>query len=243
MRAIFSKIRLDLLRGDRQRLRESLRRELEKSQRPDTEQLDRLRRRLTELNHQIETGAERVLTAPEDLLDILTTKLQKMKREQQQLEQEMRGLQPAAKKEQAMAAQIDELADKAWQLVEELQQADPARVRELLRQAIERVELSFTTTQQGKRQKHHPTSGQVVFRGLSGFASRGDWQSFERVVEEVRGEVLVASPRNHFRLCAAMRSLVTARRLPRVAIAKLESHGESPRMVPIFSMNAPKSLI
>lgn len=70
-------------------------------------------------------------------------------------------------------AEADRLARKAWALAEELQQADPDRVRELLRQSIDRVELSFTATQQGKRQKYLATGGKVVFRELSGFANRG----------------------------------------------------------------------
>ena len=76
-------------------------------------------------------------------------------------------------------AEADRLARKAWALAEELQQADPARVRELLRQSIDLVELSFTATQQGRRQKYLATGGKVVFRKLSGFANRGDRTSIE----------------------------------------------------------------
>ncbi len=146
---------------------------LTKAQHPDTCQQKGLQRRLRELDKQIDTGAGRVLTAPDNLVEVLTTKLQQMKRDREQIEQQLKRIQkpPAINIEK----QIKQLADKVWSLMDELQKAEPARVRELLQRAIDRVELSFTARQQGKRRTYHATGGKVVFRGLSGFASRGDW--------------------------------------------------------------------
>ena len=62
-----------------------------------------------------------------------------------------------------------------WRLLDDLENAEPARLRELLRQAVERIELSFTVRQQDKRQKYDATSGHVHFRELSGFVGRGEW--------------------------------------------------------------------
>ena len=79
---------------------------------------------------------------------------------------------------------VSPLASKAWAIGEELRQADPARVRQLLRQAVERIELSFTAARQGKRQIYLATGGKLFFRELSGFDSRGDCPSFEPCLPE-----------------------------------------------------------
>lgn len=171
--AIVDKIRQDLLQGGLERLKQSLRRKLRQRQQPDTAQQKRLQRRIGELDKQIDTAAERVLTAPEDLLELLSRKLQQMKRERELLAQDLKRMQPV--KQRGVQQQVDQLAGKAWALLDELRQAEPARVRELLHCAIDRVELSFTTRQQGKKRQYHPTGGRVVFRELSSFASRGDW--------------------------------------------------------------------
>ena len=175
VRAILEKIRADLLRGDLERLKKHLRKRLQKQRqnKPDKRRLNRLQKRLGELDKQIDQGAERVLTAPEGLLDILTSKLQQFKEERAHVDAELRAARQSAAPVD-VESEVDRVASKAWSLLAELEAAEPAKLREILRQAVDRVELSFTARQQGKRNRYEATGGRVLFRELSGFASRGE---------------------------------------------------------------------
>ena len=171
--AILQKLRQDLLHGGVKQLETVLERKLQERSKPNTSQIARLQQRLRQLDQQVEQGAERLLTVPAELLDTVTTKLQQIKRERDQVAAELQQAELAAKPLDVTKS-ARQLARKAWTLADELQKAEPARLRELLQRAVERVELSYTVKQRGKKREYHPTSGKVVFRELSGFASRGD---------------------------------------------------------------------
>ena len=73
-------------------------------------------------------------------------------------------------------SEVEKIAEKVWSLAKELEAAGRARIRELMKLLVERIEVEFSERYRGKRREYHPTSGRIMFRGESlGFASRGDW--------------------------------------------------------------------
>ena len=67
----------------------------------------------------------------------------------------------AARRPIDLDAEADAVVDRLWGLGEELQQADPARLRELLRRMVERIELRFKHVPKGKRVECPLTGGEI----------------------------------------------------------------------------------
>jgi len=188
LEAVLGKLRETLLAGgNMDRLRAALRKELrERATTPKKSNLEALRRRHRDLIKQVDRGAERLLTAPESLLDVLTEKLSTMKRERDHVGIERQAVEKATEPVD-VEAEVERASGKVWTLVEELKDAEPARMRELLGQLVERVELRFSHRQNGKRREFRPTSGRIHFRGESlGFASRGDPRKYSDLLRNGR---------------------------------------------------------
>ena len=189
LEAVLGKLRETLLAGgNMDRLRAALRKELrERATTPKKSNLEALRRRHRDLMiKQVDRGAERLLTAPESLLDVLTEKLSTMKRERDHVGVERQAVEKATEPVD-VEAEVERASGKVWTLVEELKDAEPARMRELLGQLVERVELRFSHRQNGKRREFRPTSGRIHFRGESlGFASRGDPRKYSDLLRNGR---------------------------------------------------------
>lgn len=129
----------------------------------------------------------KTLTAPDNLLDILTAKLQGWRQEREQVAAQLREAEQTAKPIDAKA-EAARLARNAWQLHDELQTAEPARARELLQRAVQRIELSFAEHYNGKRKEYRPSGGRAVFQAgpeLSGFARRRDRRPIELFADGV----------------------------------------------------------
>ncbi len=173
---IIGKLREELLAGgNMDRLKKCLRSRLEQRCRPDTNQKERLERRLKELDKQLDRFAKQWFCAPESLLPALTAEAEAKKREREMVLAQLTQVEAAAEPID-FDAEIERAVEKVWTLAQELSEAEPARLRELMKQLVERVEVEFTPRNRGKRREYHPVGGRITFRPESlGFASRGDW--------------------------------------------------------------------
>ena len=157
------------------RLRQCIRGRLEVCCKPDASQTEKLRRRLRELDKQLDRFSKNWFETPESLLKQLTEEAEAKKRERETIADQLATLEAAADRID-IESTTEKIAEKSLALSEELQSAEPARIRELFRQLVERVEVNFTERHRGKRREYQPVGGRITFRTESlGFASRGDW--------------------------------------------------------------------
>ena len=103
---------------------------------------DRIRKRISELDREIKLAAERLLTAPDSITDVLAPQIEARRRERSSLEAQLsetaRLTRPAD-----MRAEALEVAGKMDRLKSELRSADHDRVRGVLRRLVNRVDLWF----------------------------------------------------------------------------------------------------
>lgn len=125
----------------------------------------RLRKHIEALDKQIDTGAERVFTAPETIVPKLYAKLEKLRQERDQLQRQLDSVgrtetHSAAEQDQEVEAALDALRT----LRTTLQTADPADLRELLSEIVSSIELHYSHRQDGKRTRNTITGGTIWLR-------------------------------------------------------------------------------
>jgi DNA invertase Pin-like site-specific DNA recombinase len=174
---VVDKLRTAILGGGQrekleQRVIERLRRETDCS----GDEVRRIRQAVEVLSRQIDQGAERLLRAPDDLSDLLIPKLTAMKREREQLERQLQDAKQAGAPRD-ITEEARRIVEQVLTLDQELGAAPPARVRELLRRAVGRVNLWFEHVQRGKRVECPLVRGEIVLRRdplFFGLVSRDD---------------------------------------------------------------------
>jgi len=106
--------------------------------------------RLKELESELDRATDRMLRSPEDLVDILAPKVSRMRQERDGVAKrlaEMKGrLRPVDAE-----AEADCALNRLWCLEQEIEGAEPARLRELIRRIVGRVDLYFDHVPRGKR--------------------------------------------------------------------------------------------
>ncbi|MEX2138583.1 MAG: recombinase family protein [Pirellulales bacterium] len=124
---------------------------------------DRHKERIAELDRQIDQAADRVLRAPEDLVDMLTDKLIAMRDERRRLAAE---LEADNRKTAPKATRSDPEAHarRLWSLHLQFDKADPKTLRELLRRMVSRIDLWFERQQSGKKEFTRCVRGVVSLR-------------------------------------------------------------------------------
>jgi site-specific DNA recombinase len=126
-----------------ERLEAELRRRLEARKRsqmaPDT---DRLRHRLKELDEQVATATANVLRAKSNI-DLLNEALTNLRGERERLAGELQNAEARREPEIDVEATIKKALDRLRSLGERLAEADPRRVREVLRQMVARIDLFY----------------------------------------------------------------------------------------------------
>lgn len=131
-----------------------------------------LRKRVEALDQQIDTGAERVFTAPEAIVPKLYAKLDRLRQQRDELQ---RQLDNAAKPETRSAAKQDQEVEAALDALrrfrETLDAAGPEDLRELIRLIVVRVDLEFSHRQHGKQTKSTVTGGKILVRPDAGLGS------------------------------------------------------------------------
>ncbi len=125
----------------------------------------RLRREIDSLDAKIERGAERVLDAPDDLVPAVYRKLEELKRERDRLKAELGVL---SQRKTRSRPEADREVEQAMHALDELQGtldgAEPAELRELLREFVSEIVLRFEHETRGKRRTARFVDGEVLLR-------------------------------------------------------------------------------
>lgn len=162
--------------GEKETLRERVRERLESRQQADPSDLKSLRRKVAELDKEIQHGTKRLLRAPDDIADLLGQELSTMRRERDRLTRELEEMDQAAPAD--VDAEVDATVDRLWAMADELDKAEPARLRELVRRMVDRIDLWFDRQERGKRTFHPFRKGTIDLRPdplIFNTVSRGDW--------------------------------------------------------------------
>jgi hypothetical protein len=125
----------------------------------------RLRKRVEDLDRQIDQGAERVLSAPETLVATIYAKIDQLRVERDRLQAQLNATgQPGT----GSSAQDDQKVKDAAKVLRDLREAfkddDPLGVREHLRRLVSKVELQFSHRPAGKRMKNELQGGGIFVR-------------------------------------------------------------------------------
>jgi site-specific DNA recombinase len=125
----------------------------------------RLRKRLDEINRQIDQGAERVLSAPEKLVSTIYAKLDRLRVERDRLQAQLEATGQAETGSNALDDQkVEEAARVLRDMREAFQDAEPEEIRELLSPLVAKVELHFDHERQGKRDRNRFKHGTIFVR-------------------------------------------------------------------------------
>lgn len=152
-----------------ERLKAEIRRQLKTRSHAPAADAGRLKQQLAELDRKIERGTENLLLAESENLAAAQAMLTKWRQERAALDQERRAQGKGAKRPEQ---DIDDLADRALdelvRLSKGLGDDDPAIVKEVIGQLVERVEVWFDVRQQ-KRQKWSYFSRELLVLRLPSF--------------------------------------------------------------------------
>lgn len=159
------------------RLRQALRKQIERRRTINSSGADALRRQLKHLNREIDHAAENFLRAPSEILDVVAEKLTALKRRREHLQKELRMSHPKFPSKD-INAEIDAVVGHLWRLREDLSNAEPARCREVFRLLVSRIDLHFDKVQRGKRTECPFRSGEIYLQtspdSIFGSVNRGD---------------------------------------------------------------------
>lgn len=164
-----------LLGGHRDALRERIHERLTANSAAGPDEIKKRTDKLAETDREVAQGAKRLLGAPDEIADLLATELSALRRERDRLSQELDAIQAATTTD--VESQIDGAMDMLWRLHEELVSAPPARLRELLRRMVSRIDVWFEPVQQPKRLIRRICRGAIGLRPdpiLIRLVSRGD---------------------------------------------------------------------
>ena len=162
--------------GNLERLRVALGRQI--ASRPaSAKETAKFQRRLADLDREIDRAAKNFLRAPSEVLDLVGQKLTALKRQRENVQDELHRVE-AAGRPQDTDAQIEAAVARLWRLGEDLGKAEPARRREVFRLLVDRIELRFDHVNRGKRVECPLNSGEIHLRTGEGSifssVSRGD---------------------------------------------------------------------
>ena len=160
---IVAKLRQAILGGGhRDELRTRVRQELEARQTATPDRLAGMRRRLAEMDREIQTVTQRLLRVPDEAVDLLGVELAKLKRERDRQEAELDSL--TADQPTDLDAATDAISERLWSLAAEFDTAEPARLREVIRQMVTRIELFFDKKQKRTRVERPFSNGTIDLR-------------------------------------------------------------------------------
>jgi site-specific DNA recombinase len=130
-------------------------------------EVESLKKKLAECNQRVAKWTENVLDADPGVKDLLSERLAGLRKERDQLAAELATLDRASTKPAKATdrdAEVNAIVDRVWTLADDLQKADPARVRELFNRLVESVELWFGTVPRGNGAVHPLANGIVHLR-------------------------------------------------------------------------------
>lgn len=162
--AVVKKLQVEILGGDStDRLRERVHAMLAEKASPDPSDAETLRKRLRQLDQEIDRAADRLLRAPDDLLDVLAPKVSAMRKQREivaaELENAERSAQPID-----VDTETDRIVKKLWTMAEDLRSIEPATVRGALQRIVDRIDLRFERKQAGERSFYEPIGAEIALK-------------------------------------------------------------------------------
>jgi hypothetical protein len=123
-----------------------------------------LRRRLAELKAQVEQGNRNLAILPADRLPGVVEQVRKLEAERDQVAAEVERI-ASGRRKQEVAETLARAEQHLWKLREAFEASDPADVRAVLLDQVDRVELDFEHEAGARRNKHTFTGGVIYLRG------------------------------------------------------------------------------
>ena len=150
---VFECVRRELFANDRLgKLRAMIAKKL-RQRRRDEPQLSKHRRKsIEELTRKIDQAAERLLTAPENITDLLAPKIAEWRDERDRMQRLEK--QSVATPATDIEAETERIMAKTEQISEEFKTAPPARLRELLRRFVPEIRLFWEEDENSTYKKH-----------------------------------------------------------------------------------------
>lgn len=125
-----------------------------------------LERQLTTIEGKLAKAKRRLVEVDADLLDVVQGEVRRLLGEQEQLQAAVKAANTPQKMLFADVVQtVDAAIARLGQLRDAVQDCDPVKVRELLRQAIDHVEVHAVGARHGKRQLFRLQRGSIYLRG------------------------------------------------------------------------------
>lgn len=132
----------------------------------------RLRKRIEDLDRQIDTGAGRVFTAPETIVPKLFAKLGTLRQERDQLQQQ---LDAAGRTEAHSAAdqakEVEAAIERLQRLAEAFAEAEASDIRELVSTVVSKIVLEFRHETKKKFTRSTCTGGRILVKPDRGISS------------------------------------------------------------------------
>jgi DNA invertase Pin-like site-specific DNA recombinase len=172
---VIRRLQDDFLNPDNlQRLRDELRRQAEATARTDPNRTKHIRSQINKLARQIDQGTERLAVVDKDLLPDLAAKVRSWKEQRGKLQLELAILEKGPEAE-GIAEQIRVAEEQLWNLRNALTSANAAEVRGVLREFVDRVELTWSCEQLEKKTRCKPAGGVIVLREDEHLDRSGDF--------------------------------------------------------------------
>ena len=116
---------------------------------------------MAELDQKIQAGADRLLSAPDDVLETLYSQIRKAKEQRRNVEGELRSVKSKSQPKSDKAWTIDDVLAAIDNLADQLSCGESKAVQKALQANIERIQLKFRTVQDGKRQIQRLAGGEI----------------------------------------------------------------------------------
>jgi DNA invertase Pin-like site-specific DNA recombinase len=144
-------------------LREEIRRQAEAARQGRPRRVREIRGRIADLTGKIDGGMDLLPGLPADLRDDMVTKIQGWKGQQERALAELAAAE-AGPDVAAMEREVEEAERQLWRLREAWAEADPAQLRAVLREHVDRVALYYECRQHGSRWKCQLAHGVIYLR-------------------------------------------------------------------------------
>jgi hypothetical protein len=129
---------------------------------------------MAELDHEIDRAADRLLTASENLMDLLAPKVQAMRNERERIDAQVQKAEQATK---PVDVEAEVRRHRSSLDARGRAPKGQARTRELLRRMVSHIDLQFRTVKKGKRTECPFDHGTIVLNAdplFSCLVSRDD---------------------------------------------------------------------
>jgi site-specific DNA recombinase len=149
-----------------ERLRAEVRRQLKARKAAGVQQpADAIRKQAAKLDKQLEAAADRLMKVPDSLLATVVAKMEQLRTERDRLQAQLNA---QSKQGREKAGRLEDDVDRAMKraagLSGVLAAGNPAAVREVFRQTVERIDCWFATEVRGKRTYYPLTRGLIRLR-------------------------------------------------------------------------------